>query len=132
METKDILDVGGKFKIEFNEEKQCIVISTPKKNIVEIIDSEHIRLLDQNKNEIVMDKGGITISSSKDITLKAKGDITIEAGMKMNGKAKSDINLEGMNVKVQAKVGVSVKGNATAELSASGQTVVKGAMVMIN
>ena len=46
--------------------------------------------------------------------------------------AKQDVSLEGLNVKVQAKVGASVKGNATAELSASGQTTVKGAMVMIN
>ena len=31
-----------------------------------------------------------------------------------------------------AAMGAKVKGNATAELSASGQTTVKGAMVMIN
>jgi hypothetical protein len=29
-------------------------------------------------------------------------------------------------------VGFTAKGNASAEISASGQTVVKGAMVMIN
>lgn len=122
-----------KMLIEFNEEKKIITIATPGKNKVEINDDgKYIKLTDQHKNEITMDKDGIALSSSKDMKLTAKGDITIEAGMKMNGKAKSDINLEGMNVKVQAKVGVSVKGNATAELSASGQTVVKGAMVMIN
>jgi len=56
----------------------------------------------------------------------------MDATMKISGTAKQDVSLEGLNVKVQAKVGATVKGNATAELSASGQTTVKGAMVMIN
>lgn len=79
-----------------------------------------------------MDSDGISLSSSKDIKLKAKGNITLDATMKLSGNAKQDVTLEGLNVKVQAKVGASVKGNATAELSASGQTTVKGTMVMIN
>lgn len=49
------------------------------------------------------------------------------ATMKLSATAKQDASLEGLNVKVQAKVGASVKGNATAELSAGGQTTVKGA-----
>ena len=52
--------------------------------------------------------------------------------MKADIKAKSDTSIEGLNVKAAAKVSISVSGNAKAELSASGQTVVKGAMVMIN
>ncbi len=79
-----------------------------------------------------MNSSGITLTSAKDITLKAKGGITLDAATKISSKAKTDISLEGMNVKIQAKVGATLKGNATAELSASGQTVVKGAMVLIN
>ena len=121
-----------KMRIEFNEEKKVITLSTPGKNTVEISDDgKYIRLADQHKNEIKMDSGGITLSSAKDIMLKAKGNITMDATMKLSGTAKSDVSLDGMNVKVQAKIGASVKGNATAELSASGQTTVKGAMVMI-
>ena len=56
----------------------------------------------------------------------------MDATMKLSATAKQDVSLEGLNVKAQAKIGASVKGNATAELSASGQTTVKGAMVMIN
>lgn len=122
-----------KMRIEFNEEKKIITVSTPGNNKVEINDDgKHIKLTDQHKNEINMNKDGITLSSSKDIVLKAKGAITMDATSKISGTAKSDVSLEGMNVKIQAKVGASVKGNATAELSASGQTTVKGAMVMIN
>ena len=122
-----------KLRIEFDEEKKVITVSTPGKNTLEISDDgKSIRLTDQHKNEIKMDSGGITLSSSKDIKLTAKGGITMDATSKISGTAKSDISLDGMNVKVQAKVGATVKGNATAELSASGQTTVKGAMVMIN
>lgn len=122
-----------KMRIEFDEEKKVITISTPSKNTVQMSDDgKHIKLTDENKNEITMDKGGITLSSSKDITMKAKGNINMDATMKLSGTAKQDVSLEGLNVKVQAKIGASVKGNATAELSASGQTTVKGAMVMIN
>ena len=120
-------------RVEFNEEKKVITVSTPGKNMVEISDDgKYIKLTDQHKNEIVMDNNGISLSSAKDISLKAKGDIKMDANMKISGTAKSDISLDALNVKVQAKVGASVKGNATAELSASGQTVIKGAMVMIN
>jgi len=122
-----------KMRIEFNEEKKVITVSTPGKNSVEISDDgKHIKLTDQHKNEIVMDSNGISLSSAKDIKLKAKGAITMDAASRISSTAKSDICLDGMNVKVQAKVGATVKGSATAELSASGQTTVKGAMVMIN
>lgn len=122
-----------KLRIEFDEEKKVITVATPGKNTLEISDDgKQIRLADQHKNEIKMDSGGITLTSAKDIKLKAKGGITMDATMKLSAAAKQDVSLEGLNVKVQAKVGASVKGNATAELSASGQTTVKGAMVMIN
>lgn len=122
-----------KLRIEFDEEKKVITVATPGKNTLEISDDgKCIRLADQHKNEIKMDSGGITLTSAKDIKLKAKGCITMDATMKISGTAKQDVSLEGLNVKVQAKIGASVKGNATAELSASGQTTVKGAMVMIN
>ena len=122
-----------KMCIEFDEEKKIITVSTPGKNTVELSDDgKHIKLTDPNKNEITMDKNGITLSSAKDITLKARGNIKMDATMKLSATAKQDASLEGLNVKVQAKVGATVKGNATAELSASGQTTVKGAMVMIN
>lgn len=120
-------------RIEFDEEKKVITVATPGKNTLEISDDgKSITLTDQHKNEIKMDSGGISLSSAKDITLKAKGNITLDATMKLSGTAKQDASLEGLNVKVQAKMGATVKGNATAELSASGQTTIKGVMVMIN
>lgn len=122
-----------KLRIEFDEEKKVITVATPGKNTLEISDDgKHIRLADQHKNEIKMDSGGITLTSHKDIMLKAKGGITLDATSKISGTAKSDISLDGMNVKVQAKVGATVKGNATAEVTASGPVKVKGAVILLN
>ena len=108
-------------------------MKTPNGNSIEISDDgKCISLKDQQSNEIKMDNGGISLTSNKDIKLTAKGAITMNANSKINCSSKADVSIDGTNVKVQAKVGVSAKGNATAELSASGQTTVKGAMVMIN
>lgn len=120
-------------RIEFNEEKKVITVTTPGKNTLEINDDgKSITLTDQHKNEIKMDSGGISLTSAKDITLKAKDGITLDATSKISGTAKQDVSLEGTDVKVQAKMGATIKGNLTAELSSSGQTTIKGMTVMIN
>lgn len=122
-----------KMKLEFDEEKKIITLETPGKNSIVIDDDgTQIKLTDQNKNEIIMDKDGITLNSAGKIVLKAKQDISGEATGKISMAAKADVELDGMNVKATAKTGFTAKGNATAELSASGQTTVKGGMVMIN
>lgn len=130
--TKAIV-TRSKLTIEFDEEKKVITIHTPAKNTITMSDEgKSITVADQNKNKVVLDNGGIELSSAKDIKLTAKGNISLSATGKVNIDAKSDVAVNGTNVKVTAKVGAKVKGNATAELSASGQTTVKGAMVMIN
>jgi hypothetical protein len=47
-------------------------------------------------------------------------------------KSTTDLKAEGLNVELKAKMGLKAQGSATAEISASGTTTVKGAMVMIN
>lgn len=121
-----------KMKIEFDEKKKMISISTPGKNKIEISDDgKSITLSDQHKNELILNQDGITLNSAKDILLKAKNNIVLDA-VKTSLKAKSDVEIEGMNVKATAKVSFTAKGNATAEVSASGQTTIKGGIVMIN
>ena len=121
---------GSKHKppYEYTAENHTKAFVTREKLRIE----KSITLSDANGNEVKMDKDGIALSSAKDIKLTAKGNITMDAMMKLSGSAKQDASLEGLNVTVQGKMGATVKGNATAELSASGQTTVKGAMVMIN
>lgn len=131
--NKKAIVTRAKLSVEFDEEKKIITLKTPGGNTMELSDDgKCIHLADQHKNEITMNDSGISLSSNKDIILKAKNSITMDATSKISITSKSDVGIDGMNANIQAKVGATVKGNATAELSASGQTTVKGAMVMIN
>jgi len=120
-------------KIEFNEKDKIITVTTPASNQLVFSDKDKsILLKDQNGNSIKLDSGGITLDSPKDIKLSAKGGITLDAVNAIQATSKADVKLAGLNISAEAQVGATVKGSATAELSASGQTTVKGAMVMIN
>ena len=122
-----------KLKIEFDEEKKSISIQTPGSNQIEISDEgKSIKLSDQNGNKLLMDPNGITLSSARDIVLKSGGNVIIDSTSNINIVSKADMALSGLNVKATAQVGFIGKGNATAELSASGTTTVKGGIVMIN
>ena len=56
------------------------------------------------------------------------GNITLDATGKLALNSKQDVAVEGLNITNTAKVGFTAKGNASAEISASGQTIVKGAI----
>lgn len=122
-----------KLKIELDDEKKVITVVTPGENSI-VIDDENksITLKDQNNNEIVMGSDGIEITSAKGITLTAKNDIVCKATGKLQAKATQDMSLEGMNVTAKAQTSLKLTGTASAEVSATGQMTVKGAMVMIN
>jgi phage protein D len=113
--------------------------------------AEKIVIRDKTKkNEVEIDSktNAITITSSKDLTIKASGKVdisnstgdvsiacqnfSVSATQKCDLSAQGDVSVKGLNAAIQAQVNASVKGNAQASLEASGQTVVKGAMVMIN
>jgi len=84
------------------------------------------------KNYTLDVKGKIEITSQKDTEVNASGnckiksnkDIEIEAMSNFKAKANSKAEITGTTL--------AAKGSATAEFSAGGQTVVKGAIVMIN
>lgn len=123
----------SKLKISFDDEKKITKISTPGGNTFTLDDDKKtVDITDQNNNSIKMTSSGIEIKSAKDITLKATGKIILDATAAISISSKADVAVEGLNVNNTAKVGFVAKGNASAEISASGQTVVKGAIVMIN
>lgn len=123
----------SRLKLQFDEEKKVITLQTPGKNSIEISDDgKGITLTDQNSNKIAMTENGISIESAKSISLKAKTDISIQAGTELKLKGTSAVTIQGANIEAKADVAFTGKGSASAELSAGGQTVVKGAMVMIN
>ncbi|MEO1450867.1 MAG: phage baseplate assembly protein V, partial [Bacteroidota bacterium] len=124
----------SEMKLTFEDEKKWVKLETPGGNSLLISDDEQlIKLEDQHGNKIVMDSNGITMETPKDFVVKATGKITKEATGEVSIKSSGgDVKAEGLNVKLKASIGFAAEGSATAELKASGQTTVKGAMVMIN
>lgn len=123
----------SKLKMEFDDDKKVITFLTPGANkIVVSDDAKSILLNDQNGNKVELGPGGILLDSPKDITIKAGGKVLVSATQNIEATAQMDVKIGGLNITGQAKVGFTAKGGATAELSASGQTTVKGALVMIN
>ncbi len=120
-------------RIEFDDEKKITTIDTPGGNKVVISDDEKsILLSDQNRNTVEMKPSGISLDSPKDIKITSKSKITIDATSGVDISSTSDVKVTGLNINQTANVSFTAKGNASAELSAAGQTTVKGAMVMIN
>jgi type VI secretion system secreted protein VgrG len=120
-------------KIEFDDKKKITTIETPAGNKAVLSDDgKSILLQDQNQNKVEMTKDGITLDSPKDIKIESRGSITFDAVKEIKISSRADVKVNGMNVNLEAKTGMVAKGMATAELSASGQTMIKGAMVMIN
>lgn len=106
-----------KITLELDDEKKALKIATPGGNTILVSDDQNgISMKDQNGNTIVMNDQGVTIESPKKLTLKAAQDISIESN----------------NVNIKAKAQLKATGNASAEISANGNTVVKGAIVQIN
>ncbi|QIE56035.1 type VI secretion system tip protein VgrG [Pikeienuella piscinae] len=104
-------------KITFDDDSAALVAETPNGNRVTLSDADGgITLEDEAGNSITTGADGVSVESPKDIKLSATGDVTIE----------------GLNVTLKAQVEAAVQGSAGAKVDSSGQTVVKGSIVMIN
>lgn len=131
--TKAIHSKSG-IAFTFNETDKILTIETPGGNSVVLDDKDQqIVMTDSNSNKVTMNSSGIALSSPADISLKADGkvDISGTAGINLSSST-GDLTGDGLNVTLEAQVAMKAAGNATAEFSASGQTTLKGAMVMIN
>jgi Rhs element Vgr protein len=115
----------SEMKVEFDDDQKIITISTPAGNSIVISEADkEISIVDQNNNECRFNPDGIAMKSPGDIKIEATGNIDI--------KATGDLSLKGMNVNGKGDIAMKMEGGASAELSAGGQTAVKGGMVMIN
>ncbi|MCG6901988.1 MAG: type VI secretion system tip protein VgrG [Rhodobacter sp.] len=104
-------------KITFDDDPVTMVLETPNGNKITLSDADGgIIAEDENGNLIKTGSGGIEMSSPKDIKISATGDVKIE----------------GVNIKIAAQAEVAAEGSAGAKLESSGQTSVKGSVVMIN
>jgi len=90
-------------------------------------------------SSILLDSSGITI---KGATVIVEGSSSAEvkaATVKVDGSngvsvnsSGGDISASGLNVALQGTVGATLKGNASTEVASTGQTTIKGTVVMIN
>lgn len=111
-------------KIEFDEDKKIITITTPGEQVMTLDDDKkQITFNDSNKNAMVMDKDGFTLDSCKDISMTAKGDIKMSA-TNINGDAKTDIKWSATNISAKGSASYKVKA-AQVEISADGTAVFK-------
>ncbi len=120
-------------RLEFDETHKVITVTTPAQNKVVLSDqAQSIVLHDQHGNQVALHRSGISLDSAKDLRLSAQGAITINAVGGVSITSSSDVAVSGLNVACTGQVAFSGKGSAAAELSATGQTIIKGAIVMIN
>lgn len=127
------VDFGASLKNIAENSDKAGIIQTLGNNLIQINDKDKsIQLTDQHNNKITMDSQGICIESAKELIFKAKTNVIIDANANIELNAKSNIGLTGVDISASANAHLTVKGNAKAEISAVGQTIVKGGMVMIN
>ena len=130
---KKAIETVEHLKIEFDDELKIITLETPGGQFIAIDDDQKsITLSDHNKNTMTLSETGINLDSASDISLSAKGEIKLEAQTNISVAASADIAVEGLNVMQNASACMEVKGSASAEISSSGITTVKGSLVMIN
>lgn len=122
-------DTGGKeavelaagtenFVLRFEQSKGLTVTNTGSGNVITLTADGDITV--ESKT------GGLNLKAQNDIVISsAAGKISLSASA-------GDITGDAMNVKLNGSIGAELKGNATAKVESSGQTAVKGAMVMIN
>lgn len=132
--SKKAIVTKSELRIVFDDKDKVLTITTPNSNVMVFSDQdEKITITDQNENSITMSSSGIDLKSPKTITVQADEQVNIKGETGVNIQAASgDVSIKGMNVNAEADVAFSAKGSATAELQASGELTIKGAMVMIN
>ena len=101
----------------FDDDKKVMTLSTPAGNSLVLSEDEQaITLKDQHGNSLTLDAEGITLNSSKALTLKAATESNFETGTSFGIKA----------------VNLSLEASASAELKGGATTTLKGGMVQIN
>jgi len=123
-------------RIETDTNNYVSILIKSGKGTIEIMSSEKIEVSSDKsilvKSEDIKVEGKtISINASDAIELKANNDIKISAtNIKLNGTAKVEVAAAQVSIKADATA--EIKANAQLTLQASGQAVLKGAIVMIN
>lgn len=120
-------------RLEFDDEHRAVTVATPDGRTLVLSDEDgSISLSDRAGNRVTLAAAGISLQSPKDVHIEAGGDVAISALGTLTLGAAGDASLSGLNLRCKAQVGLTAQGVASAELSAAGQTTVKGSLVFIN
>ncbi|MEM9819412.1 MAG: type VI secretion system tip protein VgrG [Bacteroidota bacterium] len=124
----------SKMKIEFDDDQKILTLETPGGHQAIFSDKDQkVTLKDSNGNTLEMSSNGIDINSAAAINIKASSSCKITASQAINVESSGgDVSIKGLNVNAKGQMAFSAQGSASAELKASGNTTIKGAMVMIN
>ena len=113
---KGIVTRSG-MKLHFDEDEKSVTIETSSGNQISVNEKEKMVLLsDQSGNRAKLDPSGVELHSPKSIHITSDGDVEIQ----------------GINIELKATATLKAEGSATAELSSSGVTKVKGSLIQIN
>ncbi|MBN2393293.1 MAG: VgrG-related protein [Anaerolineae bacterium] len=138
---------GHLILLDDKEGEERLIIKSMSGHTLTLTDksgSEQITLVDKTgKNKFTVDsaantltiemQGDVTVTPKGKLTFDSTGDVTIQSKANINLKTSSgDIKIDGLNVQATAQVGAKITGNAQASVESSGQTTVKGSIVMIN
>lgn len=131
--TKAIVTKSN-IQMTFNDADVIFTLLTPNGNTMVVSDKDkQITITDQNSNSITMSSDGITMKSSKTITLDATQNLVLKGAQGVQIQSSGgDVQVSGINIKETAQAQYSAEGSATAQVQGGGQLTLKGAMVMIN
>lgn len=119
--------------LAYDSGARTLTITTPGGNRIVVADADgSVAVADQYGNRARLDATGISLESAGNLSIHAVGDISLSAGGSIALAAQNEVKADGQVLKLAAKTSLSAIGAATAELSSSGQTVVRGALVSIN
>lgn len=124
----------SKMKLYFNDEKKVMQFETPGGNKIVLSEEDKaIKITDMNGNKIEMTQDGISMESSKAITLKAGTEFKMESGTSFSGKAGTELKIEsGTSLGIKGGTDLKAEGGVAAELSSGGVTKVKGSLLQLN
>lgn len=124
----------SKMKVHFNDDTKVMELSTPAGNTITLTEEDTaIKIVDQNGNKIEMTADGITIESVKALNFKAATEVKGESGTSFGLKSGTEFKAEsGTSFSAKGGADLKIEGTASAELSCSASTTIKGGIVQIN
>lgn len=112
--------------------KSILIVDSTTKNLILIDSSKNLIRVESAGDVEVIAGANMKLDAKGNITMKAGGNISIEAGANLDATANANATVTANTMATfEGKTSVAVKGGV-AEVSATGNTMVKGAIVMIN